>query len=127
MYTNIDTNHALIIIPQFLKSSPLCSDITTEPIIEVLKIILQHNLFQFSNTYWKQISGVAMGAPPACCVAMIYYYLKEKTFLSTFPSIKFYTQYIDDGFLIWKHHPNPTINKLNFKNFQQSTAFGDLC
>ena len=126
MYTNINTDHALIIISHFLCTSPLYSDLSTEPIIEALNIVMKNNIFQFGDTYWKQILGVAMGAPPACCIAMLYFYLKEKTLLPSFPSIIYYTRYIDDGFLIWKHHPNSNTDIKNFTAFKNSTAFGDL-
>ena len=125
MYTNINTDHALLVISHFLHTSPLCSDFSTEPIIEALKIIMTNNLFQFGDTYWKQVSGVAMGALPACCIAMLYYFLHKRTLLPTFPSIVYYTHYINNSFLIWKHHPDPDINKQNFINFQNSTSFGD--
>ena len=126
MYTNINTDHALLIILQFLQTSPICADITTEPIIKALSIIMKNNLFQFGDTYWLQISGVAMGAPPACTIAMIYYYIRECSFLPLFPSITFYTRYIDDGFLIWNHHPDTTIDQMNLDAFNNYVNFGDL-
>ena len=61
MYTNIDTEHALKVIAIFLRTSPLCSDISAEPIISGLGIIMRNNVFRFGDTFWLQRTGTAMG------------------------------------------------------------------
>ena len=64
MYTNIDTKHALEEITQFLQSysHPL---VNVKALLQALRIIMTHNLFKFGDTFWVQLTGTAMGAPPA--------------------------------------------------------------
>ena len=74
----------------------------TKEILSALDITMNYNLFQFGDTFWKQVSGAAMGAPPACCIAMLYYIIHELKLLPLFTfKIPFYRRYIDDGFGIW--------------------------
>jgi hypothetical protein len=64
IYTNIDTVHALSIIATFLWTSPLCADLfNTEGIVCALELIMHCNHFRFSNAYWLQLTGTAMGTP----------------------------------------------------------------
>jgi hypothetical protein len=42
----------------------------------------------FGNIYWQQLIGTAMGTPPACVLAMLYYVMSWKcqsTFGNTLP------------------------------------------
>ncbi len=54
MYTNIPTDKAL-------------NELSTqlEHVHDALDLIMNNNVFQFSDTFWKQRSGTAMGTPPA--------------------------------------------------------------
>lgn len=127
MYTNIEVDHAMTIIPTFLRTSPLCNGRPTKTIIKALEIILCNNLFQFGNTFWKQSTGVAIGTPPACCIAMLYYGIHELRFVPTLShSLLLYQRYIDDGFGIWQHHPDPLLDRMRWRAFRYHTRFGNL-
>lgn len=80
MYTNIDTTHAFITIEIFLTTSSICDDngLNKNAIISALHIIMQHNLFQFGDTFWLQLSGTAMGTPPAPMYATLYFFIHEE-------------------------------------------------
>jgi hypothetical protein len=52
-------------IANFMRNSQLCKDISVEPIIVALDIVMRNNLFQFGDIYWLQKTGTAMGTPPA--------------------------------------------------------------
>ena len=70
MYTNIDTEHAVSEILNFLRTSPLCHGITT---IETTI----RGLYKFGDTSWLQRTGLAMGTPPACMYATLYFAIFE--------------------------------------------------
>ena len=127
MYTNIDVNHTMLIIPTFLWTSPLCVGIPTKTIIKALEIILCNILFQFGNTYWKQSTGVVMGTPLLCCIAMLYYGIHKIRFVPTLShSLLFYQRYINKGFGIWQHHPDPLLDQMWWRAFCYHTRFGNL-
>jgi hypothetical protein len=50
MYTNIETDHALAVIAEFLQTSLLCVGCSHSAIIQGLKILMLNNLFQFLVT-----------------------------------------------------------------------------
>ena len=138
MYTNIDTTYALRLIDMFLKYLPLTTHVpNTDIIVAALELIMKNNIFQFNDTYWLQTDGTAMGSPPACCYAIIYYGIHEtKSLLRQFLSppdapddmkpLRFYRGYIDDVFGVWHHHPDPAINAQLWTSFQEALPFGNL-
>jgi hypothetical protein len=129
MYTNIDTDHALAEISKFLRTSPLCHGITTiEATIRGLEILMRNNIFKFGDTSWQQLTGTAMGTPPACMYATLYFAIFEMELLTHFESsVAFYRRYIDDCFGIWNHHPDPEIDEANWLSLKVSMqAYGSL-
>jgi hypothetical protein len=126
MYTNIDTDHAMKTIANFLRNSPLCKDVSSGPIIAALEIVMRNNLFQFGDTYWIQKTGTAMGTPPAPMYATLYYGIHELQFRPKFKSLLYYTRYIDDIFGIWITDNNADTDALNWNNFQDVLQYGNL-
>jgi hypothetical protein len=127
MYTNIDTSHALRVIAEFLRSSRICTleKIKTETLIGALDIIMHNNLFKFGDTYWVQLKGTAMGAPPAPMYATLYYNIYEQQLIPRFPEIIFYGRYINDSLIIWD--TSTTNNTEKLQQFQkQCSEFGSL-
>jgi hypothetical protein len=133
MYTNIDTTHALANLA------------TTLPphVLEALKIIMNNNVFQFSDRFYHQQNGTAMGQPPACMWATIYFAPHEEKLCLKFRDwLPLYKRYIDDGIGIWLWTGTPecisawtafkaemqTYGKLrwDFEEPQLSQAFLDL-
>jgi hypothetical protein len=129
MYTNIDTEHALSEISNFLRTSPLCHGTTTiEATIHGLEILMRNNLFKFGDTAWLQLTGTAMGTPPACMYATLYFAIYEMELLTHFESsVAFYRRYIDDCFGIWNHHSDPEIDEANWLSLKVAMqAYGSL-
>ena len=77
MYTNIDTTHALETLKIFFQTHPICCDLDWEPTFATLKIIMTQNIVQFSDKYFVQQCGTAMGTPPAPTYATIYFGIHE--------------------------------------------------
>jgi hypothetical protein len=110
MYTNIDTTHALSEIGLYLRQSTFCAteNINVTALIKALTILMTHNVFRFGDTYWVQLSGTAMGTPPAPMYATLYFAIHEARILHEFRELTFYGRYIDDGFGVWS--PDPTLS-----------------
>ena len=126
MYTNIDTKHALTVLAEFLRNDPTCRDCNATAIIAGLEIVMRHNYFKFDDTLWEQTTGTAMGCPPACCYAELYYGVHEKSLMERFrKQIPFYKRYIDDGFGLWLVSDDDN-DDAEWEAFQQYTKFGKL-
>lgn len=104
MYPSINTQQAISFISAYLSYTefPPELDLNIPAIEEALDLVMRNNLFKFGDTYWLQLNGTAMGAPPAPMYATLYFYICELGLIPDFPQIKFYRRYIDDAFGIWE-------------------------
>jgi predicted DNA-binding protein (UPF0251 family) len=105
MYTNINTASGLHSIRNFLTCNQDCIPATFPKnlFLEILETVMNNNIFSFSNTFWHQLSGTAMGTPAACAYATITFGRYENSIiLPRFNSnLLYYKRYIDDIFGIW--------------------------
>jgi hypothetical protein len=102
MYTNIDTDHALDTIGHFLRTNKLARGLPADAILSALDLIMRCNIFKFGDTFWKQLSGTAMGTPPACAYATLYFAIHELAMPNHLRRcLALYKRYIDDGIGIW--------------------------
>ena len=118
MYTNIDTDHALQIIEEFLKEHPLCKGIDWEPIIQSFKLIMQENIFQFSDKFFLQLIGTAMGTNTAPSYATLYFGINELNTYHKYNNITFVKRYLDDIFGIWVCSSNKELDNQLWTQFQ---------
>jgi len=104
MYTNIDTKHALEVLRKFLveleEEGNLPPDFDIDMIIQAATLIMQWNLFEYGDCFFKQLIGTAMGTPVAVIWAMIYFHWHEKHKLipSYGTKIPFMVRFVDDIF-----------------------------
>jgi hypothetical protein len=126
MYTNINTHHALETISTWLATLPIPAfeKIDTPALLAALRIVMTHNVFRFGDTFWVQLSGTAIGTPPAPMYATLYFAIHVEKVIPEFaPELRFYGRYIDDGFGIWIP-VDPLINDTRGTSFQ--TTFGSF-
>jgi hypothetical protein len=129
MYTNIDSATGLLTFQNFFEVNVhhIPPHFPVALFLKILEIIMNNNIFTFSNTYWLQLSGTAMGTPAACAYATITYGHFENTQLLTefHPQIIFYKRYIDDIFGLWV--PPPTQQITTWKRFKNKlNSWGNL-
>lgn len=67
-------------------------------ILDLLNLILNNNVFSFKDTYYQQISGLAMGVSCAPSAANLYLQHLDEKILELNPIL--YKRYIDDILLI---------------------------
>jgi hypothetical protein len=129
MYTNIDTKLGVNAIKAFLLDhiNDLPPNFPVNLILQVLTIIMDNNIFSFSDSYWLQLSGTAMGTPVACTYAMMSFgHFENKEILPKFHNnLFYYKRYIDDILGIWIP---PTHNKTaTWNRFKQTlNSWGSL-
>jgi len=145
MYTNIETVSGIKAMSDFLEANNAQISPTFPKVLflQILETVMTRNIFSFSDTFWLQLSGTAMGTPAACNYATITFGQHENSRI--FPSysqhLLYYKRYIDDIFGIWippernnqeawtnfKEEINNWGNlKWKFEDLSQHTVFLDL-
>ena len=120
MYTNINTMMALSIICPFLRDNERrFGHYHAATLIRALEIVMCNNIVRFGDVYARQISGTAMGKPPAPAWATIFEGIHEITFLPKWDkNLLCYKRFIDDVWAIWLPDANPTTDAQLWKEFQ---------
>jgi hypothetical protein len=120
MNTNIDTDTGLVSIRSFIDDNKdnISPDFPTDLFLTILEIVMRNNVFNFSDTYWLQLTGTSMGTPVACSYATVTYGQHENSnILTEFqPQLLYYRRYIDDFFGIWL--PPPVNNNDTWNRFK---------
>jgi len=105
MYTNIDTTTGLNAITNFIQVNKdlIPSNFPSNLFLQILDLVMRNNIFSFTDTYWLQLSGTAMGTPVACAYATVTFGDYENTTILTEFSrqLLYYRRYIDDIIGIW--------------------------
>ena len=78
LYPSIDLPDAYFKIRVYLTNSSNISDKEINFIMDLLIWIMENNYYKFSDTYFRQLKGVAMGQPCAVVFAVIYLLQLEK-------------------------------------------------
>ena len=71
--------------------------------LEVLELVLKRNIFQFGDTFWRQMVGTAMGTSTACKLATLYFGFHERTVIIPRYSqfLLYFKRFIDDVMSVW--------------------------
>ena len=117
MYTNINTEHAISTFADWFKlhNKDIPGDFPRELVLNGLAYLMRHNVFSFSNSYFLQLNGTAMGTNVACMYATIYYNFHEERILLSSTNIFFYRRLIDDAFLIVRNVNKSTIRTIQYE------------
>ena len=118
-YTSINTQQALREIGTYLRNNVTTfNDIPVDALMAGLRLVMTYNVFTFGDTNWLQLSGTAMGTPPACNYATIFFAIHEEKILPAHSSIVLYKRYIDDVCAVWVPNPVAAINDANWNRIQ---------
>jgi hypothetical protein len=105
IYTNIDTDLGITTFREFLQSNQekIPKDFPTNLFLHILATVMRNNIFTFTDTFWLQLSGTAMGTPIACAYATITLgHFENTNILTEYNSnLLYYRRYIDDVFGVW--------------------------
>jgi hypothetical protein len=103
MYTNIPTGKIMPCISQICKLRDIPNDMKIE-ITKIVYTVLKQNYFDFDNHTFKQIDGLAMGAPTSALFSEIYIQMIEHTKIYKIlvvNNICNYLRYVDDIILVY--------------------------
>jgi hypothetical protein len=103
MYTNIPTDRALQLICDHIRTTAhLVPCNPVDALCSAVRIVMLCNIFTFGDNFWQQISGTAMGCPPAPPCANTFYALCEAICLPHFQdNVTLYQRFIDDVLGLW--------------------------
>ena len=113
LYTNVPTHGAIGGLQAFKKALQKRildekSKIPSMFLVELLKLVLDGNIFEFDNNLWHQQIGTAMGTKIAPTYANIFMGWLEETMLESWsnnksgPNPYMWRRYIDDIFFLWR-------------------------
>jgi hypothetical protein len=121
MYTNIPTDKLISIIDSLCHEHTV-NDKLRDKMIKISKIIIQQNYFQFSNSFFIQERGLAMGFLTPSIFSEIFLQHIENTAIFDiliYNNIVGYFQYVDDILLVY----NDTVTNIQdvFESFNDIT------
>ena len=99
LYTVIPNHEGLLALKYFFDQRAN-KEPSTETLIRLAELVLTLNCFSFSDNYYKQINGVAMGTKMGPSYANLFVGFIEQQFFDKFDGTKpeLYRRYIDDCF-----------------------------
>lgn len=131
MYTNIDTTECLRRLEEWFRRPAQAhwfSQVSVRCLMEAIALVLRNNRFRFGDLYVLQLVGIAMGMSPAPTLANVFVGVHEEdVLLQHVGSLLLYLKrFIDDGFGIWLHDPDPMQDEANWRHFQDLVNAGGL-
>ena len=116
LYTNIQTEEGLLAVQEsFDNNTSLCRP--DKELMELLKLSLECNDFEFNNQFYLQISGTAMGKKFAPHYADIYMAKFEKEVLNKADKKPLvYYRFLDDIFIIWTYSKGEFVELFDLMN-----------
>ena len=118
LYTSIPHSDGLSAVRSFLTPDNCPS---SDGVFDLIKFVLEHNVFSFGDKLYLQKHGTAMGSKMTPQYANLFMARLENDFLngcSLKPDL--YLRYIDDIFLIWPHGDDSLMEFHHQSNSHQS-------
>jgi peptide-methionine (R)-S-oxide reductase len=116
MYGSIPWEEGLVAFEEAIND--LDGEIPIDFIMEVVKIVLACNVFEFNGVRYMQRFGASMGlvfAPPFACIFMGWLEMKMLgSYMGVLP--KLWKRYIDDIFMLWHGTKQELIQFISFLN-----------
>ena len=118
LYTNIPHREGIDACRHYLSNcNYTTSTIRTEAFCDLIRIILNMNIFEFNNTYYLQTHGTAMGTRMAPSYANLFLAKFETDALKHAPHQPHtWWCFIDDVFMIWTHTESDLLAFISYLN-----------
>jgi len=98
-------------------------------LLSAIEIVMRNNRMRFGDIIVKQIKGISMGMSPSPSIANLFVAIHEERkvlpFLKT-PWLKYLKRFIDDGFAIWIHDADTTVDMERWTAFVEAVNDGGL-
>jgi hypothetical protein len=119
MYRNIPTERAFTLICNDIRETAhSLPNVPLEALCAAIHIVMRCNICSFGDAFCRQISGTAMGCPPAPPWANTFYALREALFVPIYQeNLALYRSFIDNVKGIWTI-TNPDSNDATWEAFK---------
>jgi hypothetical protein len=122
MYPSINTTDCLAWLSGYLSKEEVSGKygFSSAALLEAIELVMFNNRKRFGDIIVKQLSGIEMGMSPTPTTANLYEAIYEEMHKLNFvPStVRYLRCFINDGFGVWLHDPDPTVDERNWKDFQ---------
>ena len=122
MYLSINTTQCIARLSDYLSFPEISSKYGFSPkaLLEALTLVMLNNRMRFGDIIVKLLSGIAMGMSPAPTIANLFVAIYKNTHMPLYiPQVILYLRrFIDNGFGVWLHDPDPLIDESNWREFQ---------
>ena len=116
LYPSIPHDEGLESIREALNSRGDQS-VSTETLLELTKLVLKNNFFEFNGEFCQQVRGTAIGTKCAPSYAILFLAALEQKLLDHHVEKPLlWWRYIDDVFLVWTHGEEKLLEFVNFLN-----------
>ena len=121
--TNIDTNHGLYILFEFIYShAPTDTTFPTDTLIKLLTIVMKNNILTFGDLYFLHKCRTTMGTIVSVKYVIIYFTSHgNNTLIPKYRNqMLYYKRFIDNIFMIWLP------GRFSWEDLQQDPSFGRM-
>ena len=102
LFTNVPLEDVLLFLREKIESGQVAPPVPKEEFLELIRLCVENNVFEFNGEYYRQKFGVAMGSPLSPVLAGLYMEYFETTLLPTLePQPALWLRYVDDVFALW--------------------------
>jgi hypothetical protein len=119
LYTMIPQEEGVTAIKRLMEASNLkqIDGVKKEIILTLARFVMVNNYFYLDGSYYKQITGGAMGSPLTLTIANAYMYFVERPIAkSAHTTCSLYYRYIDDLFIMSNVHADILKGLVHFWN-----------
>ena len=104
LYPNIPNHEGLVAVAKTLFEETPDHDISPQDLLQLIKLVLHKNNFEFNGEDFLKVGGTAMGTKVAPSYANIFMAKLEEKLLKDAPyPIPFWKRFIDNIFMIFPH------------------------
>ena len=107
LFTKVPIDDVIAFLGRKIDSGEITIPIPKQPFLELIKLCVMHNVFEYQGKFYKQKFGISMGSPLSPVLANLYMeYFESELLPNISQDIPLWVRYVDDILLAWPHGSN---------------------